>query len=170
VTGRGANERVFVAFQREWATDPAGRVRIGEFRPATGEWRFFHYPLDAVPPGSPATYWIGLSEIVALSNDELLVLERDIAGGPGAAVKKLYQVSIAGVTPQPQGGGPFPVLGKTLVRDLLPALRATGGWTQEKVEGVAVGRDRKLYVVTDNDSLDANTGETPFLRLGPLAH
>ena len=154
-------------FQREWASDPARHVRIGEYSPSTGQWRFFYYPID--PVESPTADWVGLSEVVALSDDRLLILERDNAGGPDARNKRLYEVSIAGVTPQPQGGAtPFPVLTKTLVRDLLPALRATGGWTQEKVEGVAVTKDKKLYVVTDNDGVDENTGETILLRLGRL--
>jgi hypothetical protein len=111
---------------------------------------------------------VGLSEIVALSPDRLLVLERDNAGGPDARNKRLYAVSVAGVEPQPQGEA-FPVLAKTLAMDLLPALRATGGWTQEKVEGVAVTRDGRLYVATDNDGVDENTGETLLLRLGRFA-
>jgi Esterase-like activity of phytase len=165
VTGGGSSERVFVAFQREWTGDPARHVRIGEYLPSTGQWRFFYYLID--PVESPTADWVGLSEVVALSDDRLLILERDNAGGPDTRNKRLYEVEVAGVTPQPQGA-PFPVLTKTLVRDLLPALRATGGWTQEKVEGVAVTKDKKLYVVTDNDGVDENTGETILLRLGRL--
>jgi hypothetical protein len=164
--GEGSAERVYVAFQREWSGDPPRHVRIGEYRPGTGEWRFFHYPID--PVESPSADWVGLSEIVALSPDRLLVLERDNAGGPDARNKRLYAVSVAGVEPQPQGEA-FPVLAKTLAMDLLPALRATGGWTQEKVEGVAVTRDGRLYVATDNDGVDENTGETLLLRLGRFA-
>ena len=163
VLGQGAAERVLVAFQREWTGDLAGRVRIGEYRPATGEWRFFYYPLD--PVTSPAGGFVGLSEIVAVGPDRLIVLERDNVGGPDARIKKLYTVSLAGVTPQPQGT-PFPVLAKTLRADLLPLLRATNGWTQEKVEGVGLSANGRLYVVTDNDGVEENTGETLFLRLG----
>jgi hypothetical protein len=162
VLGQGAGERVLVAFQREWTGDPAGRVRLGEYRPATGEWRFFYYPLD--PVASPAGGFVGLSEIVAVGPDRLIVLERDNVGGPDARIKKLYAVSIAGVEPQPQGT-PFPVLAKSLRADLLPLLRATNGWTQEKVEGVGLSASGRLYVVTDNDGVDENTGETLFFRL-----
>jgi hypothetical protein len=70
--------------------------------------------------------------------------------------------------PQPQGTA-IPVLAKSLALDLLPALRATRGWTQEKVEGVAITADRKLFVVTDNDGVDDNTGETLLLRFGGLS-
>jgi hypothetical protein len=60
------------------------------------------------------------------------------------------------------------VLGKEPVADLLPALRATRGWTLEKVEGVGLAADGSVYLVTDNDGVDDSTGETLFLRLGPL--
>ncbi len=95
----------------------------------------------------------------------LLLVERDKLNGPDARVKALYSVAIptdAGVTgadEQPQ------VLTKTLARDLLPDLRATNGWVQEKVEGAAVAGNGKLYVVTDNDGLDDASGETVFLEM-----
>jgi len=163
VTGAGDTEQVYLAFQREWNGDPTGLVRIGRYTPATGEWRFFHYPLDAA--ASPAGGWVGLSELVALDDRTLLVLERDNQAGPDARIKRLYEVSIDGVRPQPQGS-PFPILAKTLARDLMTDLAAPKGWLQEKVEGVAVGKDGYVYVVTDNDGVDGNTGETQFLRLG----
>jgi hypothetical protein len=167
VTGAGPTEQVYVAFQREWTNDPVGRVRIGRYTPATGEWRFFYYPLDEV--ASPAGGFVGLSEIVALDADTLLVLERDNQGGPDARIKRFYTVSIAGVTPTPQRPGQsqaFPLVSKLLVRDLLPDLAAPRGWIQEKVEGVAVALDGNVYIVTDNDGVDENTGETQFIRLG----
>lgn len=34
--GSGANEVLYVLFQREWADDPSGRVRIGRYALATG--------------------------------------------------------------------------------------------------------------------------------------
>jgi hypothetical protein len=92
VTGAGASEQVYVAFKREWTGDPAGRVRIGRYTPATGEWSFFYYPLDAVE--SPAGGFVGLSEITARDDQTLLVLERDNQGGPDARIKRLYTVSM----------------------------------------------------------------------------
>jgi Esterase-like activity of phytase len=163
VTGSGNKEQVYLAFQREWTNDPAGLVRIGRYTPATGEWKFFYYPLD--PVESPAATWVGLSEIVALSDTQMLVLERDNAAGPDARAKRLYKVSLAGVTPVAQGGT-FPVLRKTLVRDLIPDLAAANGWLQEKVEGVGISANGGVYIVTDNDGVEDNTGETQFIRLG----
>lgn len=163
VTGQGETEQVYVAFQREWSGDPAGFVRIGRYMPALDEWRFFYYPLDAV--ASPAGGWVGLSEIVALDDETLLVLERDNQAGPDARIKRLYTVEIGDVEPASQGS-PIPQLSKTLACDLIPDLAAPKGWLQEKVEGVTVAKDGGVYIVTDNDGVEDNTGETQFIRIG----
>lgn len=161
--GNGADERVYVAIQREWNDDPKGMVRIGVYTPANGNWGFLHYPLDA--PESPAGGWIGLSEIAAVSDDEFLVIERDNKGGPDAAVKRIYAFSVDGLTPV-SAGQTAPVVEKRLVRDLLPTLAGTGGWTLDKLEGLTVASDGQVYAVTDNDGIDDAVGETRFLRLG----
>jgi hypothetical protein len=57
-------------------------------------------------------------------------------------------------------------ISKTLLRDLLPDMAAVSIWTAEKLEGLAVDADGKVYAVTDNDGLDDATGETLFLNLG----
>ncbi len=164
VTEKDGVERVYVAFQREWVNDPAGFVRIGEFTPSSNEWRFFYYPLDA--PTSPAGGWVGLSEIVAIDEETFAVIERDNQGGPDATLKKIYEFSIAGLTPETQGNV-FPAVAKTLRHDLLPGLQAPNGWVLDKVEGLAVAMDGKAYLVTDNDGVDDATGETQFQPLGP---
>lgn len=163
VTGEGAQERVYVAFQREWRNDPAGLVKIGVFNPNSEQWRFFHYPLDQAPAGA----WVGLSEITAVDEERFLVLERDNRSGPDAQVKRLYGISLAGVEPQPDGSA-LPLLRKRLVRDLLPDLAASNGWVPDKVEGVALNARGELFVVTDNDGVEDASGETHFLRLGRL--
>jgi hypothetical protein len=163
VVGSGKHEQLYLAFQREWTNDPTGYARIARYTPATNEWKFFYYPLDAVE--SPAGGWVGLSEIVALDDDRLLILERDNQAGPDARIKRLYSVSLRDVTPAPQGDN-IPTLSKRLERDLLPDLASAHGWLQEKVEGVTIGADGSVYIVTDNDGVDGNTGETQFIRLG----
>jgi hypothetical protein len=80
-------------------------------------------------------------------------------------VKRLYTFSVDGVTPVAQGGS-FPVLGKTLARDILPDLQAPKGWVQDKPEGLAVSAAGEVYLVTDNDGVDDSTGETQFQHLG----
>lgn len=95
--------------------------------------------------------------------DKLAVIERDKLNGPAARIKRVYTVDL------PKSAAPsgqLPVLPKTLAYDVLPDLRATNGWTQEKLEGLTVGGDGQVYAVTDNDGLDNATGETVFLRLG----
>jgi len=59
-----------------------------------------------------------------------------------------------------------PSLTKGFVRDLLPDLMAPGGSVYEKIEGLAVTRDRRVLIVNDNDGVDDNSGETQLLDLG----
>ncbi len=167
VTGAGASEKVYVAFQREWQGDPRGFVRIGEYRPAEDAWRFFFYPLD--PVASPAGGWVGLSEITALGDDRFAVIERDNQLGPNARIKKIAVFSIAGFDPQPEppaGTPAFPVVAKTTAIDMLPLMQARNGYVLDKLEGFAVAKNGKAYAVTDNDGVDDSSGETQFFRLG----
>lgn len=163
--GAGDSEYVYVAIQREWVDDPGGMVRIGRYHPASGEWTFYYYPLD--PRESPNGGWVGLSEIVALGGGEFGILERDNQGGPDAAVKRIYHVNLESVTPEPQGGT-FPVLTKTLVRDILPDLEAPSGLPIEKVEGMAELANGDVIIVTDNDGVDDSSGETQLIHLGGI--
>jgi hypothetical protein len=162
VTGSGASEQVYVVFQREWDGDPPRHVRIGRYTPSSSSWAFYYYPLD--PVESPAGGWVGLSELVALDDGKLLVLERDNQAGLNGRIKRLYSVSVAGLTPAAEGGS-FPLLAKSLVRDIVPDLLSTNGWLQDKPEGVTVTRDGGVFLVTDNDGVDKNTGETMLLEL-----
>jgi len=164
VTGSvGVDEKVYVAFQREWTGDPEGQVRIGVYTPAEGEWKFFYYPLDAVE--SPAGGWVGLSEITALGSGKFAIVERDNQTGPNARIKRVYTVDVTGVTPAAEGDA-FPLLSKSLAIDVLPAMQAGKGWVHDKLEGLARTADGTVYVVTDNDGVDDSTGETQFLNLG----
>lgn len=172
VTGAvGVDEKVYLAFQREWTGDPAGHVRIGVYTPADdsdptveeGEWKFFYYPLD--PVKSPAGGWVGLSEITALGDGKFAIVERDNQSGPNARIKRVYTVDVMGQTPVAEGGA-FPVLSKSLAIDVLPAMQAGKGWVHDKLEGLARTADGTIYVVTDNDGVDDSTGETQFLNLG----
>jgi hypothetical protein len=163
--GTGDDELVYVAFQREWVGDTPGLVRIGRYEVATGQWTFFYYPLD--PATSPNGGWVGLSEIVALDDETFAVIERDNQGGPDARIKKIYTFSVSGLTPQPEGSS-FPVVSKTLVRDLIPDLAADNGLVIEKVEGLGLLTDGTALIVTDNDGVDDSSGETQFLQLGGI--
>ncbi len=155
---------VWVALQRELADDPAGVVRLGRYTPAQDRWEWYGSPLERT---AVAGDWIGISEIAA-SDGALLVLERDKLNGPDARVKRIYRVVFPDRPGASSGEGDLPVLTKTSARDLLPDLRATNGYVQEKIEGLAVAGNGRLYLVTDNDGVDDANGETQFFDLGPV--
>jgi len=58
--------------------------------------------------------------------------------------------------------------GEKRVFDLVPELLASNGWISDKPEGVAVTRQGRVFLVTDNDGVDDWSGETWFLDLGPV--
>ena len=164
-------EQLFVAVQRPLWKDPEAKdrealegdntTRIGKYDTKTKTWQWFGYELEK-PAGKGD--WMGLSEITALDDKHLLVIERDKLNGPDAKVKRVMKVTL------PEGGGEsaLPMVNKELAVDVLPKLRATNGWTQEKLEGFTIAADGQMYAVTDNDALEDATGETVFLRLGKL--
>lgn len=161
VTGSGDTETVWLAVQREWRDDPRGRVKILSYRVATGAWGVVHYPLE-----TPRAGWIGLSEITAVSDDTFVVIERDNQWG-ARGIKRLYAFSVAGLTPAEPGATP-PVVTKRLLRDLAEDLAAPAGIALEKVEGFTIDREGNAFFVTDNDGVDATSGETLFQALGRL--
>lgn len=131
--------------------------RVLELDLATKATREFVYRLD-----DPAH---GVSEIVAVSDREFLVLERDSKGGKDAACKKVFRIDLAGATDVsavaalPAGALPAAIVPvkKTPFLDLLAnKYRIAGGDCPEKFEGLAFGPDlpdgRHLLIVTaDND-------------------
>jgi len=157
-------DAVWAVLQREVKTDPKGVARIGRYTPADDRWEWFGYRLESTTAEGD---WIGLSEI-AVHDGALLVLERDKLNGPDARVKAIYRVEPPTEAGAVDAQAPK-VLPKRLVRDLLPDLAAGNGYVQEKVEGMTVGGNGRLYVVTDNDGLDDANGETVFLDLGPAS-
>ncbi|MDG4768605.1 esterase-like activity of phytase family protein [Solwaraspora sp. WMMD406] len=161
ISDRRGREKVWVALQRGVAGDPAGVVRIGRYDVSGDRWTWFGYRIEST---STAGDWIGLSEIAAVGDGRLAVIERDKLNGPAARIKRIYTVEVPATDPAP---GTLPVLSKRLAYDVLPDLRAGGGWAQEKLEGLTVGGDGQVYVITDNDGAQDATGETVLLRLGP---
>ena len=147
----------YVAFQRAW--DGEANPRIGIYDLTAGTWSFLFYPLEA--PASQNGGWVGLSDLTSLGNGEFLVVERDNQGGPDAAIKRLYTFDVTGL----MDGD---TVTKTLVRDLVPDLTATGGLIAEKVEGSAVTADGNVYIINDNDGVDDNSGETNLINLGNI--
>ena len=165
---RDEGEVLYVAFQREWAGDVEQHARIGRYHTSTRQWTFYYYPLETAASDNGG--WVGLSDLSYLGNETFAVIERDNQGGPDAVIKRLYNFSIAGLTPDADNGSEptFPVLNKRLLRDLMPDMAASGGLTLEKIEGLAVTHEGKVLVVNDNDGVDDSNGETQLLRLEGL--
>ncbi|WP_339678032.1 esterase-like activity of phytase family protein [uncultured Zhongshania sp.] len=149
--------KLYVAFQRAWQGE--ANVRVGIYDIANATWSFLFYVLDA--PESQNGGWVGLSEITSIGNGEFLVIERDNQGGPDAAIKRLYKFDTTGLA---DGA----TVTKTLVRDVLPDMLATGGLVTEKIEGIALLKNGDVLMVNDNDGVDDSNGETQLLNLGDI--
>jgi hypothetical protein len=133
---------------------------------ATDDWTFARYPLESTA-GLPAGATIGLSEITPLPNGDFAIIERDNQLGQEARIKRIYEIDPDSVQFQPVGQS-LPVLSKTLFADVIGDLRAASITVPDKLEGVAVVTDRRLFLVTDNDGVDENYGETVFLQFGRI--
>jgi hypothetical protein len=154
--------KLVVAIQRSWdSSNKAGNPSIGVYDLSAKTWMFLSYPLD--PVSSPNGGWVGLSEITAIGGNQYLVVERDNQMGPDARVKRLYKIDLTG-----KANGAL--LSKTLVRDLLPDLKATKGLPLEKIEGLAVLPSGEVLFSTDNDGVNdhGGGGETQLIRLGKI--
>ncbi|WP_040158272.1 esterase-like activity of phytase family protein [Nigerium massiliense] len=159
ITGTPDGKTLYIAMQREAKGEKV--TRIGAYDVASGAFTWWGYPLEA--PSAKGD-WIGLSEITWVGKNKLAVIERDKLSGPAAKVKRLYTVTLD--QPGVADGQPLPVLTKKLAHDVLPDLAKPKGWVQEKLEGMTVDERGDVYVITDNDALQDNTGETVFLKLG----
>jgi hypothetical protein len=121
------------------------------------------YPLE---PAEGEDGWVGLSEIAA-DGDHVYLIERDNRIGAAARLKTITRVAVSELKPAPIGGK-LPVVTKEIVEDLMPALKRTGGYVVDKVEGFAIGSDGVGHVVTDNDGVDDSSGETLFFDIGSV--
>jgi len=150
VTGTmaGGDETVFVVIQREWEDDDAGEVKIGRYVVADDQWTFATYVKD--PVESPAGGWVGLSEVTALPGGTLAIIERDNQLGLEARIKRIYEVDPASVT-FVEHGQELPVIQKTLLRDILADLDDASISVPDKVEGLGITRDGRVFLSTDND-------------------
>jgi hypothetical protein len=131
--------------------------RLLEVDVHTGAVREFLYTLDDRSNG--------VSEVLAVNDHELLVLERDGRVGVNARVKKIFKIDITDATDiralkqLPATGVPAGVspVGKSLFIDLLdPDFGLVGPGMPEKLEGLAFGPDlpdgrHLLFVTSDND-------------------
>ncbi len=144
---------LWMAVQREWGDDPKDHVKLVAYNVESEEWGAVLYPKAATDTG-----WTGLSEIVA-HGDWVYVVERDNQIGAAATTKKIYRIPASEMVPGALGSE-LAVVSKEEVRDLIPDLKAWGGYVVDKVEGLAVTEDGTFWVSTDNDGVDDSSGET----------
>lgn len=159
--GEGDDKVLWMAVQREWGDDEKGFVKLVSYKPSSEEWGAVRYPLEKTESG-----WVGLSEITA-HGDYAYIIERDNLIGQAAKLKKIYRVALSDLKPA-KLGGELPVVKKEEVRDVLPELKALGGYVVDKVEGFTVDAAGNGYVVTDNDGVDDSSGETLFFSIGTM--
>jgi hypothetical protein len=131
--------------------------RILELDIATGATREFVYAMDSLNHGN--------NEILAINNDEFLVLERDGKEGAKTKARGLFWISlkdasdVSKVEKLPSSGLPADIkpVSKKLWLDLLdPKFGLAGESMPEKIEGIAWGPKladgrQSLIVVNDND-------------------
>jgi hypothetical protein len=108
--------------------------------------------------------WVGLSDIVSVGGGKFLLVERDNQGGPDAAIKRIYSVSLGNLGAVVDGS----TVTKLLVWDVLPDVStAIGGLALEKIEGIAV-LNGDIWINTDNDGLSDSSGESRLIKLGKV--
>jgi hypothetical protein len=153
---------LWMAIQREWQDDAENTVKLLAYNTESQEWGAVLYPKEA-PAGAG---WVGLSEITA-HGDWVYIVERDNQVGGAAALKQITRVALAQMVPAALDGE-LPVVTKEVWRDLIPDLARWGGFTAEKVEGLAITADGEVFVSTDNDGVDDSSGETFFWSAGSV--
>ncbi|MBA3408412.1 MAG: esterase-like activity of phytase family protein [Solirubrobacterales bacterium] len=108
-----------------------------------------------------------MSEITLLGDGRTVaIVERDDRIGKDARVKRIYGVDlrVPSVTWRPPGE-PLDTVAKRLLRDVLGDLDARSISVPDKLEGAAVTADGRLYLVTDDDGVEDNLGETLFFSV-----
>ncbi len=151
-----SGSRLYVAFQAPLAGDGDDVTRIGAVDVVTGQWTFFHYPLERLPSGD----FTGLSELLHLGNRRFAAIERDGKGGR-KSVKWITTFELASLVGSPADAVP-PIITKQLAVDLVPLFTHLDRKVEKEIEGLAIASDGHVYVVTDND----NERATLLLRIG----
>jgi Esterase-like activity of phytase len=157
-SGSFAN-KVVVTFQRAWVGETSPRLGVYDF--ILNSWTFYFYPLEKVQ--SQFGGWVGLSDIAPLEGGKFLVVERDDQGGPDGVIKSLYMIDL-------EGAVIGTTISKTFVRDLKNDILSKGGLLLEKIEGVAVTRSGKVWIVNDNDGVEGNSGEIQLLEVSEMKY
>ena len=148
---------IVIAIQRAWGDEEHPRLAI--YNHVTGDWKYAFYPLDEVE--SQYGGWVGLSDISNVGAGEFLVLERDNQGGPDAAIKRVYKIDLGAYI-----FSDGTKINKDLVKDLMEDLEEGNGSVIEKVEGLAVTGSGDIWINSDNDGVDDNSGEQILMKVG----
>jgi hypothetical protein len=145
-------------------------LRLVKIDIRTGAVREYAYELTNIGTAAKPKYGT-VSEILAISNDEFLVDERDGKGlgdNSVAVFKRLFRVSLKGATEVSSLTGAAQLAGKasvkTLFLDVVAALNAHGYASTDipaKLEGIAFGAPitqdgvsrQTLFIANDNDFL-----------------
>jgi hypothetical protein len=120
----------------------------------------------------------GISEILAINNDEFLLLERDGKGlgdGTNAVTKQIFKINLSGATDVTSMAGDLSAqkVTKSLFLDVNAVLNGKGITSAQvpaKMEAMAWGADiidngelfRTLYLANDNDFLPGTAGGNNF--------
>jgi hypothetical protein len=145
-----ADGKVYTVLQRGFVLGGADAA-ILRFDPVSKEWQTAWYPLETHSK-DPKKFWMGLSDITALDDGRLLILERDKGMGGTAEVKRVYSVDSKAFADEKK-------LEKKLVCDILKGKTLL----LEKAESLCV-LNGALWVAVDNDG----SGWTQMLDLGAV--
>jgi hypothetical protein len=143
-----ADGKVYAALQRGFVLN-GPEAAILRFDPVSKEWQAAWYPLEAHSK-DPKKFWMGLSDITALDDGRLLVVERDKGMGGTAEVKKIYSVDSKAFAD-----------GKRLEKKLVFDILKDKNLLLEKAESLCV-LNGEMWIATDNDG----AGWTRMINLG----
>jgi len=159
-------DNIVITFQRAWTPDVEPRIAV--YNTSTQSWKYAFYPLDT--PESQNGGWVGLSDISLIppkfrmgDGSCFLVLERDNQGGPDAVIKRIYEINLGDYTFEDGV-----LLEKTLFQDVVSNLLEANGEVFEKVEGLAISPDGRVWINNDNDGVDGNSGEQQLFVVNTL--
>ncbi len=140
------------AIQREYAGDEEVNgikyARIARYDLKLNAWDFYLYPLESTDQDGD---WIGLSEIVHVGRDTYAVIERDKMIGGDIKLKAVYTFNLKGLKPFNTLTKAGSDVAASVVKKQLKLDVSAEFAPFEKVEGLAVTPDGRVWAALDND-------------------